>query len=43
MTLDKYHGGTADPENYFGGNYLHDIAIDGSDTIDGHPPARFYS
>jgi polygalacturonase len=35
LPLDKYPGGTRDPENFIGGKALHDIAITGSGTIDG--------
>jgi polygalacturonase len=35
LPLEKYPGGTRDPENFIGGNSLHDIAISGSGGIDG--------
>lgn len=35
LPLDKYPGGTRDPENLIGGNSLHDIAISGAGGIDG--------
>jgi polygalacturonase len=35
LPLDKYPGGTRDPENLIGGGNLHDIAITGSGGIDG--------
>ena len=35
LPLDKYPGGTTDPENFIGGSNLHDVSISGSGTIDG--------
>jgi polygalacturonase len=35
LPLDRYPGGTKDPENFIGGKDLHDIAITGQGTIDG--------
>jgi polygalacturonase len=35
LPLDKYPGGTVDPENFISGAGLHDIAITGSGMIDG--------
>ncbi len=35
LPLDKYPGGTSNPENFIGGSGLHDVAISGSGTIDG--------
>ena len=35
LPLDKYPGGTRDPENLIGGGSLHDIAITGAGGIDG--------
>jgi polygalacturonase len=35
LPLDKYPGGTTNPENFIGGSGLHDFAISGSGTIDG--------
>jgi len=35
LPLDKYPGGTQDPENFISGEKLHDIIISGSGMIDG--------
>lgn len=35
LSLDKYPGGTIDPENFISGAGLHDVAITGAGTIDG--------
>ena len=35
LPLDKYPGGTVDPENFISGAGLHDVAISGSGMIDG--------
>ena len=35
LPLDKYPGGTRNPENLINGNSLHDVAISGSGGIDG--------
>jgi polygalacturonase len=35
LPLDKYPGGTRDPENFISGRGLHDIAITGHGTIEG--------
>jgi polygalacturonase len=35
LPLEKYPGGTTNPENFIGGSRLHDIAISGSGKIDG--------
>lgn len=35
LPLDKYPGGTTDPDNFIGGSKLHDVAISGAGTIDG--------
>jgi polygalacturonase len=35
LPLEKYPGGTRNPENFIGGSGLHDVAISGSGTIDG--------
>ncbi|HEU5397535.1 MAG TPA: glycosyl hydrolase family 28 protein [Verrucomicrobiae bacterium] len=35
LPLDKYPGGTRDPENFIGGSDLHDVAITGDGLIDG--------
>jgi polygalacturonase len=35
LPLDKYPGGTLDPENFISGSGLHDIGITGRGTIDG--------
>ena len=35
LPLDKYPGGTTDPETFISGSKLHDIAISGSGMIDG--------
>ncbi len=35
LPLDKYPGGTTDPENFISGAGLHDLAISGSGAIDG--------
>lgn len=35
LPIDKYPGGTEDPESFISGQKLHDIAISGEGTIDG--------
>ena len=35
LPLDKYPGGTRNPESFISGNRLHDVAISGSGGIDG--------
>lgn len=35
LPLDKYPGGTQNPENFISGSDLHDVALSGSGTIDG--------
>jgi polygalacturonase len=35
LPVDKYPGGTTDPENFISGSNLHDISVSGSGTIDG--------
>jgi polygalacturonase len=35
LPLDKYPGGTTDPDNFISGSKLHDVAISGSGIIDG--------
>ncbi len=35
LPLDKYPGGTRDPDNFISGEDLHDVAITGVGTIDG--------
>ena len=35
LPLDKYPGGTQDPESFITGAHLHDVAISGSGAIDG--------
>ncbi len=35
LPLDKYPGGTSDPETFISGYGLHDVAISGTGTIDG--------
>lgn len=35
LPLDKYPGGTVDPDNFISGSRLHDVEISGPGTIDG--------
>ena len=35
LPLEKYPGGTTDPQNFISGSKLHDVAISGSGVIDG--------
>lgn len=35
LPLDKYPGGTEDPDSFISGQHLHDVAISGSGAIDG--------
>jgi polygalacturonase len=35
LPIDKYPGGTTDPENFISGSGLHDVAISGAGLIDG--------
>jgi polygalacturonase len=39
LPMDKYPGGTVNPQNLFNGKGLHDIAITGEGTIDGQGAA----
>ena len=39
LPIDRYPGGTQNPDTFIGGNSLHDVAITGQGTIDGQGAA----